>query len=163
MKSFIALACLSSLLLASAPAAQAAAVTYTFSVAGVAVTGSGQFTFDGAAGSSNIFDDEVEYMLTEFSFNGPGGPFSIDDLDKNARSVLFNGAGDLLGLEAFSSSAGFSFLPAVGGSESFFMTTTASSTVTYRLDQNVVSEPGSALLGLAALAGLVAWRRRQMA
>lgn len=164
MKTFTALACLAGLVCATLPAAQAAPVTYAFSVAGAAGSGSGSFQFDDASGTSGVLPGETDYALTSFSFDFGGVAYDLDDLDGQAGRAVFAGA-SFLGLDAALTAppggVSFAFLPSVGGEDPFLATVRATSSITFRLVPNGVPEPGTIGLGIAALGVLAAARRRR--
>lgn len=150
-------------LAAAVPVAQAATVSYSFSVAVDSGSLAGQtfignFSFDDAQVPGLGIGGEDLYALSTFNF-GFGGSLSIGDL--NYGDAAFVG-GQFVGLDA--GGATFSFLPAnspfaasfaydLGGGQA------GNGSITYTPRVETVPEPATLWLALGLLGGLAGVRR----
>lgn len=151
-------------LAAAVPVAQAATVSYSFSVAvdSGALAGQtfvGNFSFDDAQVPGAGIGGEDLFTLTSFNF-GFGGGLSLADLAYGDAAFL---GGQFLGLDA--GGASFSFLPAnspfaasfaydLGGGQA------GNGSVTYTPRVGAVPEPATLWLALGLLGGLAGVHRR---
>lgn len=151
------------LLAVTLPAAQAATVSYSFSVAVDSGSLAGQtfignFSFDDAQVPGTGIGGEDLYGLSSFNF-GFGGSLSIGDL--NYGDAAFVG-GQFLGLDA--GGATFSFLPANGPFAASFAYdlgrgVAGNGSVTYTPRVETIPEPATLWLALGLLGGLAGVRR----
>lgn len=151
------------LLAAALPVAQAATVSYSFSVAvdSGALAGQtfvGNFSFDDAQVPGTGFGGEDLFTLTSFNF-GFNGSLSLADLAYGDAAFL---GGQFLGLDA--GGATFSFLPANGNFAASFGYDlgggiAGNGSVTYTPRVETVPEPATLWLALGLLGGLAGVRR----
>jgi|JI9StandDraft_1071089.scaffolds.fasta_scaffold596413_1 hypothetical protein len=151
------------LLAVAVPAAQAATVSYSFSVAvdsgGLAgQTFIGNFSFDDAQVPGTGIGGEDLFALSSFNF-GFGGSLSLTDLNYGDAAFL---GGQFLGLDA--GGATFAFLPANGPFAASFAYdlgrgVAGNGSVTYTPRVDTVPEPATLWLALGLLGGLAGVRR----
>lgn len=147
------------------PLAQAATVSYSFSVAVDSGTLAGQtfvgdFSYDDAQVPGAGIGGEDLYTLSSFSFDfASGSSLSLADLSYGDAARV---GSQFLGLDA--GAASFSFLPANGPFVASFAYdlgrgNAGNGSVTYAPRVSTVSEPATLMLALSLLGGLAGVRR----